>query len=165
MCNGAARCTLTIVCESECVYVYCSTIKVKMTDAVDSFTRFPNVMFDLVHNTAVCIILKTKMRNRTESKLSNDLFYLFWKFICDEQVLITWKWKKNTTNVKNSYSFGLLIVNFATVTSNECVHIEFTFATLIVHETNFPENCSFAPTLVVHTTNRPHATWCESKTL
>lgn len=48
-------------------------------------------------------------------------------------------------------------MHFAAVACNEGIYVEFPLAPSIVHVTNFPENRTFAPSLVMDTTNRPHA--------
>lgn len=69
--------------------------------------------------------------------------------------------KNENKSKRSEYLFGFFVVNFAAVAGNECVHIEFALASLVVHETYFAENGSFAPALIMNATNRPHTTCTE----
>lgn len=58
----------------------------------------------------------------------------------------------------NSHLLGFF-VNFASISCNIGVDIELSLAPGIVHIADFTKDCPFCPSLVMYTTNRPHATW------
>lgn len=48
-----------------------------------------------------------------------------------------------------------LLVHLGSVLGHKCSHIEFTLASLVVHEPHLAEYRPLAPTLVVQSSNRP----------